>query len=621
MFRTVTAIVAASAIVALASDAFGDTFTYQGVLRSDGAPFTGTAQLTFRLFETSIGGPALASELVISDAEIIDGLVTADLDFGAGVFDGSPRFIEIAIDGVTLAPRQALHATPYALFAMNGNEGPAGPQGATGVAGSIGPQGPVGAPGDSHWSINGSATYYASGSVGIGPSSPLARLHVRAAGVSLAVGALNGDDAVLEDIDAILGLYSNAAGVAGSTLVLGEVNGGVLASKWSLARETTAGGGGLRVSYNTDSEYFDNPLMYFSDSLRVGIGTTDPQYTLDVSGNLGAIQATLGNGSNGTPLQIVPGSLSPYGIFMTNPTLGGDGIRIVCTNNGPTSSAECLDVVTAATNGVALRAQANGSNSFGIHVTAARNYLSGGLGLGTTAPTSLLHVNGLGSPTGGDPSEDNVVARFRQSGSGEGTALSIDALSGQDATIYFAENGTATWSLFADSSAQDFVLFNEDIALSAMTVTESAAGFDFVMRGDVLPLNTNTFTLGNSSAKWASVWALNGVIQTSDARCKQAVRTLDYGLAEVLAMRPVSYEWTDDASAGRQLGLIAQEVRELVPEAIIEGDDAERTLAMSYTTLVPVLTKAIQEQQAIIERLEARLEQLERAASHQEVRR
>ena len=52
-----------------------------------------------------------------------------------------------------------------------------------------------------------------------------------------------------------------------------------------------------------------------------------------------------------------------------------------------------------------------------------------------------------------------------------------------------------------------------------------------------------------------------------------------------------------------QIGFIAQELRPIVPEAVsgIEGDlEKGETLAVAYTTLIPVLTKAIQEQQVLI---------------------
>ena len=55
----------------------------------------------------------------------------------------------------------------------------------------------------------------------------------------------------------------------------------------------------------------------------------------------------------------------------------------------------------------------------------------------------------------------------------------------------------------------------------------------------------------------------------------------------------------------RNVGFIAQDVQKLVPEAVsgIEGDlEKGETLSIAYTTLIPVLTKAIQEQNEAIEK-------------------
>ena len=87
------------------------------------------------------------------------------------------------------------------------------------------------------------------------------------------------------------------------------------------------------------------------------------------------------------------------------------------------------------------------------------------------------------------------------------------------------------------------------------------------------------------------------LIQTSDARFKREVRELEDALETVLALRGVSYEWDREAfpagEEGRQLGFLAQEVREVAPEAVQEADDG--TLSVSYVALVPLLTEAVRD--------------------------
>ncbi|WP_400074359.1 tail fiber domain-containing protein [Zobellia russellii] len=115
------------------------------------------------------------------------------------------------------------------------------------------------------------------------------------------------------------------------------------------------------------------------------------------------------------------------------------------------------------------------------------------------------------------------------------------------------------------------------------------------------------------------VFVNGSLVHNSDARLKKNIKNLDYGLDEVLRLQPKSYLWLDDRSSGKRcLGLIAQEVQQIIPEIIYEEVDAENTLSLSYTQLIPVVVTAIQEQQLIIEQqsgkianLEERLQRLE----------
>ncbi len=69
-------------------------------------------------------------------------------------------------------------------------------------------------------------------------------------------------------------------------------------------------------------------------------------------------------------------------------------------------------------------------------------------------------------------------------------------------------------------------------------------------------------------------------------------------MREVLRLRPVSYRWKDPAFGAAGLGLIAQEVEPVVPELVARGQDEAGLLSLNYTGLIPVLIKAVQEQQA-----------------------
>jgi hypothetical protein len=127
--------------------------------------------------------------------------------------------------------------------------------------------------------------------------------------------------------------------------------------------------------------------------------------------------------------------------------------------------------------------------------------------------------------------------------------------------------------------------------------------------GIIAPSADNTYTLGKNGARWSAVWATNGVIQTSDARMKTAIEPLQYGLKEVMQMNPVKYQWKDDSTGLFKIGLIAQEVRSIIPE-VVSGDEKKENLGMNYSELVPVLINAIKDQQKQINGIQTRINSL-----------
>ena len=122
-------------LFALASDAafagaapVGTGFTYQGQLKQGGAPYNGTADFEIRLFETSGGVTQVAGPLLATNVTVAQGVFTVDIDFGAVVFNGDERWLQIAVTApstngagpfTTLVPRQAVKPAPYALHALS----------------------------------------------------------------------------------------------------------------------------------------------------------------------------------------------------------------------------------------------------------------------------------------------------------------------------------------------------------------------------------------------------------------------------------------------------------------------------------------------------------------------
>jgi hypothetical protein len=99
--------------------------TYQGELRESGQPANGPYDVQFCLFADPAGGSSLACHDA-DDLAVVAGRFAAVLDFDAGDFPGGARFVELRVrpgagtgSHTTLAPRQALHPTPYAHTALS----------------------------------------------------------------------------------------------------------------------------------------------------------------------------------------------------------------------------------------------------------------------------------------------------------------------------------------------------------------------------------------------------------------------------------------------------------------------------------------------------------------------
>src|SRR4051812_17933929 len=91
-------------------------FTYQGRLIDNGSAASGNYDVTFSLFSTNNGGSQIGGTLTNSSVGVSNGLFTVVLDFGAGIFPGADRWLEIGMrtNGggafTTLSPRQPITA-------------------------------------------------------------------------------------------------------------------------------------------------------------------------------------------------------------------------------------------------------------------------------------------------------------------------------------------------------------------------------------------------------------------------------------------------------------------------------------------------------------------------------
>lgn len=201
------------------------------------------------------------------------------------------------------------------------------------------------------------------------------------------------------------------------------------------------------------------------------------------------------------------------------------------------------------------------------------------VGIGTTTPTFPLQVvsaDGAGRIHVGHSNEIWSAGERRVVSFGDGLLVSVGEEDADDRLVLRARTGGIRFK------------------------TASGAA--------VAPDADNAIPLGLTTNRWTAVYAVNGAIQTSDARWKTNIADLDYGLAALQRLRPVSFAWKDGNQDQAHLGLLAQEVEPIIPEAVVHGAAPDEPLGMNYSTLIPVLIKAIQEQQTVLEQQSARLD-------------
>jgi hypothetical protein len=266
-------------------------FTYHGRLNNNGTAVTGAYDMRFSIYDGDVGNGLVAGPLPVNALGVTNGLFTARIDLGAGVFTGPPRWLELSVrpagsgNFTTLGPRQELMSSPYAIRAQSAGTAAdvsngsvvkslnnlrdnvtlaAGanvtltPNGNTLTIASTGGVGGV-------WSLNGNNAFYNGGNVGIGTSNPMEQLTI--AGVSSYNNGLK--------------LTGNAD--AGTGLALENTSAG--GHKYALLSGGSADGvgvGGLGIYDDTVGDY----RLAISAAGNVGIGTAVPQAKLDVAGTI-----------------------------------------------------------------------------------------------------------------------------------------------------------------------------------------------------------------------------------------------------------------------------------------------------------------------------------------------
>jgi hypothetical protein len=160
------------------------------------------------------------------------------------------------------------------------------------------------------------------------------------------------------------------------------------------------------------------------------------------------------------------------------------------------------------------------------------------------------------------------------------------------ASAVLASANVTGHTILGDSYTQD----NLTIGANVMGL---AAGGNIWFSGNLIS-SSNTYSLGTAGHPWREIFA-DDLVTTSDERMKRDIEPIPYGLDEVMKLRPVTYEWNNKPNKGRTIGLLAQEVETVIDEAVSVAGDDYNTRGVRYYNMVPVLIKAIQDQQKIID--------------------
>ena len=231
-----------------------------------------------------------------------------------------------------------------------------------------------------------------------------------------------------------------------------------------------------------------------------------------------------------------------------------------------------LDVGSGSTNQGVVQAN-NGTVKTAIYSNGTDGYVatrtSHNLNFQTGGSTrAIIDTSGnllVGTTSGGD----KVTIK-----GGDGNQLSLDNAGTQYTSMYVKNNGTIKTSIFWDNNVSRFI---------------------------IVPTSGGVY-LNSGGTSWVSA---------SDERVKDVIEPIENATQKLSAWRAVIGKYKTDEEGVRRSFLMAQDVLSTFPEAVDTADESESGLR--YQDTIPVLVKAIQEQQAIITTLTQRVEALEGA--------
>lgn len=482
------------------------------------------------------------------------------------------------------------------------------------------------------------------GNVGIGTASPSALLDVAGA-VNIALSSANsgltitqtgsGNALVVEDSAnpdstpfVITTTGEVGIGVAAPTTkldVAGAVNISVSSANNGLTITQTGAGNALVVE---DSTSPDSSPFVVSATGNVGIGNGTPAAKLDVvgstiiSGDLTVDTTTLYVDAGNNRVGVGTASPSTTLDVRGNARFENDSPSIILAESDSTDTdarfrvqAGSLLFETVTDAGVLVRENMQIGSTGNVSIDTNTLFVdatNNRVGVGTTTPASALDVAGsvnLSASTTEGRSVNVGIGR-----TGNGTAA-VDLVGDATYTSYglrVIRDGSG-----ANSNSNIIHRGTGTLVLNAF----EAGGIEFYTTNTrgmrIGPTQAITMdNLAGSGSRAVNASPTGVLSATSDSRLKHEVEGAPIpGLAEIMQLEPRAYQWLDDIekrgeNASVEIGFFADQVKDIIPSAAPMGNDGY--YGFYDRSVVAALTKAVQEQQAIIVALEARLTALEK---------
>ena len=326
-------------------------------------------------------------------------------------------------------------------------------------------------------------------------------------------------------------------------------------------------------------------------------GLADQVLSTDGSGNVTWTTPT----SSGVPYSGATQSVNLGGYdLLVNGVIVGIG-----SGNQNTNTAIGHGVLPSNTTGAYNTANGNYSlyyNNNGYHNSAFGNYslFSNTTGTYNTANGSMALFS---NSTGSSNTANGYQSLYTNSAGSSNTAFGYQSLynsTGNNNTAF----GFNTFSTNTTGYNNTAIGSGADVGSNNLN-NATAIGFNARVSA------SNTIQLGNTSVTRVNTSGtvfVGGTQLTSDKRLKTNIGVIQNGLGTVMQLNPVHYNKKNSIEATSysktENGFIAQEIQKVLPFIVQEGIDKDKLLSVDYNSIIPILTKAIQEQQSFIEKLQ-----------------